>query len=201
MTAGVEASPVRGVGRAVRAGVLGGASLLLAGSAHLIGGGALPTPGVLVVVAALVGLTAVTITGRRCRLPLLLGVLGLQQLLLHYLFDLVSASSAVDAACATSGPHHLMTHGCWSASATTSGAGEMGWAMVVAHAVAVLATAALLARGEAWFWRVADRIVAAASAQPSGWPPAPRALVVTSPELVPPNFAYAPAAPRGPPAR
>lgn len=198
MTAGT--SPVRGTGRAIRAGVLGGTSMLLAGGAHLMGGGVLPAPGVLVVVAALVGLTAVTITGRRCRLPLLLGVLGLQQVLLHHLFDLVSASSAIEAACRTSGPHHLMAHGCWSASATTSSAGEMGWLMVTAHAGAVLATAALLARGEAWFWRVADRIVAAAADQPSSWPTRPRAFVVPALHLVSLDLAYAPAAPRGPPA-
>lgn len=193
-------NPVRGVGRAVRAGVLGGASLLLAGGAHLMGGGALPAPGVLVVVAALIGLTAVTITGRRCRLPLLLGVLGLQQLLLHYLFDLVGASAAIGAACSTSGPHHLMAHGCWSASATSSSAGEMGWAMVAAHAAAVLATAALLAHGEAWFWRVTERIVAAASAQPTGWPSQPQAVVIPALQLRQRSLAYAPAAPRGPPA-
>lgn len=194
-------SPLRGVGRVVRAGGLGGASLLLAGGAHLAGGGTLPGPGLLVVVAALVGLTAVTITGRRCRLPLLLGVLGLQQLGLHYLFDLVSASPALDAACPTAGPHHLMSHGCWSASATTSGADEMGWAMVAAHAVAVLATAALLSRGEAWFWRVADRIAAVVAVQPTPWPSQPPALVRPKVARVHPAPAYAPAAPRGPPAR
>ncbi len=194
-------SPLRGAGRVVRAAALGGASLLLAGGAHLVGGGALPAPGLLVLVAALVGLTAVTITGRRCRLPLLLSVLGVEQILLHHLFNLASATSAIGGACSTSSAHHLMAHGCWSASATSGSAAELGWAMLAAHAASVLATGALLARGEAWFWRVADRIVAAASAQPTGWPSRPRALVVPALQLVRPALAYAPAAPRGPPAR
>ena len=43
-------------------------------------------------------------------------------------------------------------------------------AMWLAHSAAVLGTAWLLARGEAWLWRMADRVVRAATAKPTGRP-------------------------------
>jgi hypothetical protein len=48
--------------RAVRVAVLGATSLLLATSAHAVGGGDLPAPGVLAVTAIVLGLLAVPLT-------------------------------------------------------------------------------------------------------------------------------------------
>jgi hypothetical protein len=72
--------------RAVRVAVLGATSLLLATSAHAVGGGDLPALGVLAVTAIVLGLVAVPLTARRCRTGVLLAVLGVQQTLLHLLF-------------------------------------------------------------------------------------------------------------------
>ena len=76
-----------------------------------------------------------------------------------------------------------------------------GWAMWAAHLAAVAVTAALLARGEAWLWRVADAIVHASTVRPSPWPPAaPAALAVRAVDAFRPVLLLAAASPRGPPA-
>ena len=84
------ASPVRGWRRAVRTALLGGSSLLLAGSAHSLGGGLVPSLPVLTVTGLLIGLISTTATARRCRLPLLTALLGCEQVLLHHWFTAVS---------------------------------------------------------------------------------------------------------------
>lgn len=152
-----------GVTRALRVGLLGGGSLLLATAAHLSGGGTLPRPGVLLVAAFVLGLGAVLLTRRRVRLPVLLAVLVPQQVLLHVLLDTAAAASG---SCTTAqAAHHAMTV---LTCMPTHGMGPMGyaWPMFVGHAVATLGTAWLLARGEAWCWHLAGRAVAAAYVLP-----------------------------------
>ncbi len=191
-------TPTRGWARLLRVGALGASSMLLAGSAHVAGGGALPSLGILAVLSLLVGLTAVTLTAWRCRLPLLLGVLGVEQLALHYVFTTAAAAGS------TCGPMPAGHHGapvCWSGSAEMVAMSSPGWLMWLAHVVAVGGTAWLLARGEAWLWRVTDQIIDATTAKPSPWPSAGRPAPAARrplPALL--NLAYAPAAPRGPPA-
>ena len=80
--------------RAARVTVLGATSLVLATSAHIIGGGALPSLGVLALTALVLGLVAVPLTGRRCRTVVLVAVLGVQQFLLHLVFTAVAGSEA-----------------------------------------------------------------------------------------------------------
>jgi hypothetical protein len=155
---------------------LGGTSLLLATGAHLAGGGRLPPTGVLAVVAFLVGLTAVTLTARRLRLGVLVAVLGIEQAVLHVVFD---AASMTGAGCAPSplGSHAATMAGCLGAVPGTgpgaavpiAAALSAGRLMLIAHLVATLASAWLLARGEHWWWRSWDRVVEAAT-----WTATPR---------------------------
>lgn len=195
----MTAAPVRGGARAGRTVVLGGSSLVLAAGAHLVGGAELPSATVLSVVGLVVGLVAVTLTARRCRLPVLLAVLGVEQVLLHEAFG---ASASVASGCGTgSTGHHAMAAACWSTPMTTGAMEPMGWSMLLGHAIATLLTAWLLARGEAWCWRVVDQVVRAASAAPAPWPGA-RARVHTTPfALALQGRHFVPAAPRGPPDR
>ena len=155
--------------RAVRVAVLGGASLALATAAHTIGGGALPAPVVLVVTALVLGLVAVPLTMRRCRLRLLLPVLAAEQVAVH----LVLSATVVPTGCLPpSGSHHQILAGCASGVGMSQSMAEPmtepmaaaghGWIMWLGHAAALVATAWLLARGERWLWRVADRIAKAA---------------------------------------
>ncbi|SDT08861.1 hypothetical protein SAMN04488543_3004 [Friedmanniella luteola] len=192
--------PAHGVRRLVRVAALGGSSLVLAGTAHLLGGGRLPSPGVLVVLTLLVGLVAVTATARRVRLPLLVALLGAEQLALHVVLG-ATAVPATAAGC-LAGPHahHAAVTGCLPPGAVPSpGAPAADTAMWAGHAVAVLATAWLLARGEATLWRAVDRVARAvpvltvrAGTRRVPLPaPAPATAALRRP--------HTPAAPRGPP--
>jgi hypothetical protein len=197
-------APIRGADRLLRIGVLGGTSLLLAAGAHSAGGGALPGPGLLVVVAAVLGLAALVVTQRRCRFPLLLVLLGGQQLALHAVF---TAATNVSAACvpmAGGVPHHgsLAGAACLPVAGVAAGTPMLmsGPSMWLAHLAAVAATAWLLSRGEAWLWRTAERIIRTATAAPSstlvGQAPVRAGFLTQAPYD---SAAGSPAAPRGPP--
>jgi len=203
--------------RAVRVVVLGATSLLLATSAHTFGGGDLPAPGVLAVTAIVLGLLAVPLTGRRCKTGLLLAVLGVQQTLLHLLFSSAAAHPTCEPAGLQAAAHQLGAacgmHGAvlmsvqsttlMSVQSTTpmADAGTTSWAMIIAHALATVATAWLLGRGEAWLWRTAERVIRAALGTLTGRlaDVRPRLIILErlSPWVAP---AYAHSAPRGPPA-
>ncbi|SEP68039.1 hypothetical protein [Microlunatus flavus] len=164
-----------GAGRAARVGLLGGGSLLLATAAHVSGGGSLPGPGVLVVAGFVLGLVALLLTRRRVRLPVVLATLVPQQVALHVLLD--AAASAAGGCTPVQAAHHAMaTLTCMP----THGMGPMGyaWPMFVGHVVATLGTAWLLARGEAWCWRLAERVTRAALVQPGARPSRRRARPV-----------------------
>lgn len=200
--------PTRGLTRLARAGVLGATSMGLAAGAHLLGGGRLPPAGVLAMVAFLLGLSSVVLTVRRCRFGVLLPVLTVQQALLHLLFD---TASRVGSGCgaAMSGTGHTMAAHASAGSAlgSCSGASTMAamvmprWAMWAAHLAAVALTAGLLARGEAWLWRVADAVVRASALRPSPCPPAAPVLVTAgTPRSWRPLPIVSGANPRAPPA-
>jgi hypothetical protein len=200
------AAPTTGRLRLARVLVLGGTSLALASAAHLLGGGRLPEPGVLAVVALLLGLAAVAVTGRRCRTATLVVLLAVEQGLLHLVLD---AAATAGFRCGPE-PDRLVAHAdpMSHLAACAAPVGEMvghapaapGWSMWLAHGVAVLATAALLARGEAWLWRVLDRVRdAAAPAGPRPLPEERRVVVAVAPRPAAWLRRHAPAAPRGPP--
>ena len=195
--------------RGVRVAALGATSLLLATSAHAVGGGDLPAPGVLAVTAIVLGLLAVPLTARRCRAGLLLAVLGVQQTLLHLFFSsaaahpgcepsgLEAAAHQLDAACAMhgTGPMSMQSTGPMADTATAV------WTMIIAHIAATVATAWLLGRGDAWLWRTAEQAIRAALGSLTGRVADDRPRLILSwrrsPWIAP---AYEPAAPRGPPA-
>ena len=202
--------------RAVRVAALGATSLLLATSAHAVGGD-LPALGVLVVTAIVLGLVAVPLTARRCRTGVLLAVLGVQQTLLHLLFSSAAARPGCDPSGLEAAAHQLGAacgmHGAELMSVQSTGpmgvqstgpmadAGTTSWTMIVAHIVATVATAYLLGRGEAWLWRTAEQAIRAALGSLTGRlaDVRPRLIISwrMSPWIAP---AYEPAAPRGPPA-
>lgn len=197
MTAPAGAAPLRGRLRVLRAGVLGATSLGLALGGHLAAGGHAPPPALLAVCAGLLGLTAVTATARRVRLPLLVGLLGVQQVLLHLAFD----AGAGAAACGGVDPHVGHTAGS-VLSCAPGGTATMampGWPMLLAHVLATAATALLLLRGEQALWALADRVVRAATAAPTARRPRASVLQVSRPTAALAVAPLSPAAPRGPP--
>lgn len=216
VAATAKPDPARGLTRVVRVVVLGVTSLALAAGAHLLGGGRLPSAGVLAVVAFLLGLSSVVLTARRCRFPALLVVLVVQQGLLHVVFDTASRVASGCGTAASGMGHGLAGHtaaassvvgSCSTMSTLTPATDSMasmampGWAMWAAHLAAVAVTAALLARGEAWLWRVADAIVHASTPRPSfTFRPARAVVVVGAPRSQPELLLFSVANPRGPPA-
>ena len=202
----------------VRAGILGSASLLLAAGAHLIGGGQLPGLPVLAFLVLMAAPVVLFVTARRCRLPRVLTALGVEQVLLHAALSVTAGASTCGVSVVTASGHHaiVVTGGtCGSISAT--GAAHMppaglppgsmahlmgSWPMLAAHLVATLLTAAVLARGEAALWALADRIVP--RSLPSARPvavearPAGPGAAVLGPVL---SWWADGTSPRGPPAR
>lgn len=148
--------------RLARAGVLGGASLFLATAGHVVGGGTLPGPGLLALLGVGLALIAVSLTARRLRFGMLLGLLAAEQLGMHLV---LGAATATSACAGMSMPGHSMAT---SAVCGAGGATEAaGWSMLLGHTAAVLVTAWLLAAGERWLWRAVDRIHRYASARPT----------------------------------
>jgi hypothetical protein len=202
--------PATGWWRAARVGVLGGLSLLLATGAHVLGGGSLPGAGVLLVAALVLGLLAAVVTVRRCRFALLAGLLGVQQLALHELFTVAGAARTctlgASGPASAAHPGHVpgvarLITSCASEGGMQMTTGVPGWVMWAAHLGAVLVTAWVLARGEAWLWRAVDRVAAAAGlavhrpGSPLAREPGSTAYVGVHRR----RLAYAAAAPRGPP--
>jgi hypothetical protein len=181
-----------GWARLARAGVFGGTSLVLATAGHVVGGGTLPGAGLLVLTAIGLALLSVTLTVRRLRFRVLLVGLGLEQLLLHLLFH---ASTTAATCAAVVMPGHSMS------AASVCGGGSAvaaGWPMLLGHALAVLATAWLLARGEQWLWAVADRIHRYAGSAPGRVRrPRPVVVAVLAAFLIPTRWVLS--GPRAPP--
>lgn len=181
-------TPQAGRLRLARAVVVAGTTLGLALGAHLVAGGSAPATPVLLLVAAFLLLACVALAGRRFSLVRLLAMLGLGQVALHGIFSwLGTTACAVLPATLTSGAgqpaahaHHLpdaaldlstcLAPGVGSASASASadalahgthlGSGGPGAVtMLIAHAVATLLVAAVVARGERALWRAAEVLV------------------------------------------
>ncbi|GAA1431825.1 hypothetical protein GCM10009616_19820 [Microlunatus lacustris] len=154
-----DGHPTQGSRRLVRVVGLGGSSLALAGAAHLVAGGRLPPAGVLAVLTGLVGLVALTLTARRCRLPVLVAVLGVEQLALHGVLTAATLPAVAGGCLAGSHSHHALVTSCLAPGAPpTAVPAAAGAAMWLLHGAAVLVTAWLLARGETLLWRAVDRI-------------------------------------------
>ncbi len=140
----------------LRAAALSTGILTLAGGAHVLGGGDLPAPGILLAILALTVLTATTATRLRLNLAAMVGVLGAGQLLLHELFTAFS-TPVLAAGHAGAVPHHLAGAAlpALDAAAHVHTPSTGGVLMLAGHAAATAACALLLAKGEAALWALA----------------------------------------------
>lgn len=168
----------------------------LAASAHLFGGGRLPEPWVLVFVALAAGGLATAMTGGRCRLIPLIAALGAMQFVIHTVFGAL-AEPMLHAPGGMSNSDYLASAVCGTMA--TGGATHFGVTMLLGHGIATLATAALLARGEAWLFSLADRVVQLANPSVSTLCADPAAQIVGPIRAVISVEQYPAAAPRGPP--
>jgi hypothetical protein len=136
----------------------------LAAAAHVVAGGELPAPAILLALLALTGLGSTTATRLKLNLPAMAGLLGAGQVVLHEAFSAfsvagpssVTRSGAVPGATAPAHhtglapipvpAEHLRLHELDSSLAESMFAG---------HALATLACALLLAKGEDALWQLA----------------------------------------------
>ncbi|MGZ4661303.1 MAG: hypothetical protein ACXVYB_08495 [Arthrobacter sp.] len=126
----------------------------LAAGAHMLAGGALPYPGIVVGLVALTLAPVMILTRVKLTAPAMVALLGASQLALHEAF----ASLSVAGNFAPVSGQHLQNPALElpSAAAMMPGhAAEPGVPMLVLHAAATLVTALVLARGEAALWALA----------------------------------------------
>lgn len=191
----------------LRAAMVATTMVTLAAAAHVIAGGQLPAPAILAAVLALTGLTSTAATRLKLNLPAMAALLGAGQVILHEAFAAFSTPAAADAgpggtasdagaassaglagAAATAAHHtgfvqlphpagHLQLHELDSVAS---------WSMLAGHALATLACALLLAKGEDALWSLAAwlrpliELPAPAPLRPAvarAVPPHPRAAV------------------------
>jgi hypothetical protein len=189
--------------RLLRAAVVTIVVLALSAGAHLGGGGTLPHSFFLLGLAALTMLSATIVAKRTLGLPALLAVLGGGQFALHHAFGFLTGIIAVCAPASTEHDHEAL-HACTvvpvesSFHALDAGA---GLPMFAAHAIATLATALLITRGEGALHAVA-RWMRPLFMVPRAAPLFPPARVITdardSPRHAAPFLVSPPL--RGPPA-
>lgn len=149
--------------RLLRASVVTGVVLSLAGAAHVTAGGVLPAPGILAALAALTMLGVTIAAPRRSSIPGLAVLLGLGQLALHSVFESTTAAAACAPSLSEAAASHL-SHIAGSVTSiscqgTDTGpvgpSAALGAAMFAAHLLATLATAAAIAKGEDALWTMA----------------------------------------------
>lgn len=139
------AGPSRGLLRGLRAGAVAASVVGLAAGAHLAGGGELPGPGLLLAVVVVLAAVTLLLAGRRFTWPVLAGLLGTGQFVLHEVFEQCSGPSATVVG---HGHHQTLVPALDAGAATASGSP----AMTVAHVAATVVATVLLLHGEALVW-------------------------------------------------
>ena len=211
-------NPLVGWRRLARVVGFGLPSYVLAVGAHLAGGGAVPSWPVTVGLTVMLGVLGAALTVSRRTLGSLLAALLPIQAGLHWLMSFMggpTAPGALPTACATAvGLSHQ--HGALlcrpSEAVLGSAAGQMdipgptsavmampGPAMIAMHLAATVATAWLLARGEAWLWRTVARLLWTPVAARTPRHPAQRPALSADVGMAARVEPRGPAAPRAPP--
>lgn len=147
--------------QALRSAAVASTILTLAAGAHVLAGGQLPAPAILLAFLALTGLVSTAATRLKLTLPALAGLLGTGQVVLHEAFSAFSTPSnltgTVTGAAPASSHHpgpaavpvpaaHVQLHELDSVLAVS---------MLIGHALATLTCALLLAKGEDALWSLA----------------------------------------------
>ncbi|MFB0837334.1 hypothetical protein LFT44_15440 [Arthrobacter sp. FW306-05-C] len=128
------------------------AMVALAASAHVMAGGALPHPVIFLGLVALVLAPVMILARSKVAAPAMAGLLVASQLILHEAFNALSMPAGFQhiAVGHLHGPGSVLP-----ATAFTPDYAVPNTLMLVLHAAATLATAVVLARGEAAVWALA----------------------------------------------
>ncbi|MBT2515316.1 hypothetical protein [Arthrobacter sp. ISL-30] len=144
--------------QALRSAALATAIVSLAGGAHVLGGGTLPAPPILLAVVALTALGTTLATRIKLGLPAMATLLGGGQLLLHEAFT--ALGQAVPPAAGTTGHHSYSSRVVMAADVGASAHAHApvtiaDAAMLAGHILATLLAAVVLAKGEQSLWQLA----------------------------------------------
>ncbi|WP_083701883.1 hypothetical protein [Tersicoccus sp. Bi-70] len=177
--------------RLPRAAAVITAMMVLAVGAHALGGGVLPPVPILVAVTVVALIPATLLAGRQLTLTVLGSLLVAGQFVLHLVFTRLAVPGAAVPTNFLVGHDHHGGHDA-AASVDLAGAGDVvtvspSVPMMLLHLAATLATAAILARGEAALIALLGWL------RPLLQVPAPARLPVAPPSTAPPA---APALPR-----
>ncbi|MDQ1056688.1 hypothetical protein QFZ23_000589 [Arthrobacter globiformis] len=141
--------------RLFRTGLIGSLVIGFAAGGHLAGGGELPAAAILAALFAVTLVPVAALTRFRLSFPALVGLLGAGQFWLHWAFDALGGAGAAAPASAVLMPGHAGHAGgaldpafLSPVAAESAHSAASDGVMFVAHAVATLCTAVLLARGE-----------------------------------------------------
>ncbi|WP_426301289.1 hypothetical protein [Arthrobacter sp. R-11] len=135
--------------RLLRTGTIASIILGLAAGGHLAGGGVLPEPAILLGLCALTVLPVSVATKFHLSFPLLAGLLGAGQAWLHWALHALSTAAPLAASPHSGHAAHapgLLLEAVGDVPGTQAASGD--WQMFLAHALATLVTAVVLARGE-----------------------------------------------------
>lgn len=151
----MRTSQARAPFHALRSAAISLVIVLLATGAHVAGGGTLPTGPVLLALVALTSLAATLAARFKLNFTALASLLGSSQLALHEAFT--ALSPVTTAAQGTN--HHLGAQSLGTVTEATTHGHELGTVfgvlMLIAHIVATVASAVILAKGEDALWQLA----------------------------------------------
>lgn len=138
--------------RVTRAGSIALVTLVLSIAAQVGAGGHAPSLMGLAMVTVALTLLAVAVTARRIGFPLLAGVFAVTQLGLHVAFEALTAPVMGVTTAGMPGAHHAGHLALTGAPPAVDPMGGVPAWMLIAHLVAALACALVLARGEQALW-------------------------------------------------
>ena len=194
-------SPASGSLRGLRVAVVAVAGTLLGVGAHAAAGGGLPTPGDAALASVIPALAGLWLTGKRRGWLSIAVVLGLVQFVLH---TWLMSTGLVESCLRGGGGGHL-AHGAAAVGGCAAGSPMAGVssagahagmhagghpagdsaAMVLAHAVAVVVTALVLAAGERALWQLLQWLRPALQLIRAALPVLPRRVTVPVAVTVP----------------
>jgi hypothetical protein len=158
------AAPGSGAVRIARGLVCASTGLLLGDAAHVLGAGHPPSPLAITVSFAVLALVGVALAESRRGFGFIAAVLGGGQIFLHLTFSCATAPAIVvtgpgHAVLVAPGGAHRMPAAAPVEALTGGAAASWSPAMTLAHIVATLTAAALMAYGERAVWRLAGLVL------------------------------------------
>ncbi|WP_426977567.1 hypothetical protein ACQCSU_00325 [Pseudarthrobacter sp. O4] len=178
--------------RLFRSALITGTTMSLAAAGHVLGGGTLPEPAVMAVLAGLL-LTPVTWLARRqLSFLTLLGMLGSGQLMLHEAFTSLSPRAICLPSLTDQVSHHdgrAMGLDCFAAvpsSMPVHTGGADSPVLLAGHVLALVSTAWLLRKGEVALWQLVAWLCPLVKLpRPAGIIPVRQRPIAAGPVLVP----------------